>query len=133
MRLTAIAVLALLTSQSAIASKNFVSVRDPAQLSKLLSEIPSRDKNLSTVFLRYGLTVESILLSEPDESDIDDGSSSIRRGDRFLDINLREPLPNVLECPLFQPIAFTLRGGKYLPQTTTANFLSRGKCEAPGK
>jgi hypothetical protein len=133
MRLTSVAVLALLTSQTAIASKNFVSVRDPAQVSKLLSEIPSRGKNLGVVSLRYGLTVESILLSEPDEFDITDGSSSIRRGDRFVDINLREPLPAVLECPLFQPISFTLRRGKYLPGTTSANFLSRGKCEPPSE
>lgn len=133
MRLPSIAVMILLISQSALASKNFVSVRDPAQVSKILSEIPSRDKNLSAVFLRYGLTVESILLSEPDESDITYGSSWIRRGDRFLDINLREPLPAVLECPMFQPISFTLRRGKYLPGTTTANFLSRGQCEPPGK
>lgn len=133
MQLISVAVVALLISQSTFASKNFISVTDPAQVNKILSEIPSRDKNLSAVLRRYGLTAESILLSEPDESDVNERSPSIRSGNRFLDINLREPLPSVLECQLFQPISFIFRGGRYLPQTTTANFLFRGKCEAPGK
>lgn len=133
MRLAPFAVVMLLVSQDAIASKNFISVTDPVEIDKILRKIPARNANLSFFLRRYGLTVESILLSDPDESDISDGSSSSRRGDRFLDINLREPLPAGLECPLFQPISFTLRRGKYLPGTTTANFLSHSKCEPPGK
>lgn len=133
MRVILLAVAIVFMAQSALASKNFVSVSSRAEIDKTLSEIPARGRNLEIVLRHFGLKADSILLAEPDETDIASSSLSIRKGDRFIDINLREPLPAVTECQLFQPISFTLRGGKYLPQTTTANFLARGKCEAPGK
>lgn len=126
------AVTTLLISQStALASKNFILVSNSFQVNKILKSIPARENNLGILLLSYGLTVESVLISEPDESEIMDGTASVRRGDRFIDINLTEPLPRLSECQLFQPISFTFRSGRYLPKTTTANFLSTGKCESP--
>lgn len=133
MRSTLFAVAIILIAQSTLASTNFVSVRDHAGVAKILSVIPARGSNLEIVLRQYGLKADSILLSEPEEPDLESSSFLVRKGDRFIDINLREPLPTVLGCQLFQPISFTLRDKKYLPQTTTANFLSRGKCEPPGK
>jgi hypothetical protein len=133
MRLIFIAAATLLASQTALASTNFVSVSAAAKVDEIVSAIPARKSNLTAVLRSYGLTADSALLSEPEESDINDGSFLIRRGDRFIDIRLREPVFTNPECPVMQTISFTLRHGKYLPESRTANFLFSGKCQAPDR
>lgn len=88
----------ILIVKFALASKNFLSERDPAKIANILTNIPAGKNSLDLVLRAYGLKAVSILFSEPDQTDIDNGSFLVLREDRFIDIVLSGPLPHVQEC-----------------------------------
>jgi hypothetical protein len=118
---------------TASASKNFVTFKSPQKIDSILDAIPAREFNLAAVMRSYNIKVDSIQFSEPDASDINDGSFLNKKADKFIDINLKDPVPTNSECPIIGALSFTLRKGKYLPETRTGNFLVNRICEAPDR
>lgn len=122
---------ALLACQHSYASKNAVTIKSQDKINQLISSIPAQGGRLDYVLSRYGLRVSSILLLEADDADINDGSFMYKKGDKFIDIYLKTPIPSNAQCEIWQPITLLLRKRKYLPQSRTSNFLLKGKCVAP--
>jgi hypothetical protein len=120
-------------TQSAFASKNIATVSLPGKIQNIAEAIPARGSSLAAVMRSYGLEIDSVMLSDADDADINDGSFLNKKGDRFISISLKDPVPTNPECKIMDPFSFTLRKGKYLPESRTANFLLRGKCEAPDR
>lgn len=127
----ALIIAALLISSHAYASKNPITIKSQDKINKITSSIPAQGKSLGYVLNIHALSVSKILLSEADEADINDGSSLYKKGDKFIDIYLKNPLPTNSKCEIWQSFNLILRKGKYFAESRTSNFLLNGKCVAP--
>lgn len=121
-------VLFLVSTHNAYASKNFVDLKSKEKINAVLSAIPAGKINLAQRLNELGLEPSTVALSEADDSDINDGSSTYQKGDKFVDIYLKTPITTNPKCDLFPLIKFKVRKGNYLPESKASNFLLTGKC-----
>jgi len=129
----ATSLISLFTSAAVLSQPGYRLLEKPKAVDDFLSLIPARESNLAAVMRTYGLRASSIAISPVTTDDVNDGTFLNKKGDISVTIDLVEPVMASAECPVQQPIYLTRRGGRYLADTRTANFLLHRVCEAPNR
>lgn len=111
--------------------------QDRARIDKILSHIPVTDKamnyrNIGERLANIGVTVDSIIIYKiATKREIELPEDRI--GDVIYQISTSNPSSVITEhyCDILGSPTYRKRGGKFLPEDKTANWLMTGKCELP--
>lgn len=130
------ALLALLVGVGAAAAGDRT-VKDPAEIQKILRTVPFADRfmyaNLAERLPNLGLKVDRVDIGTLTADDVSLSRGLYKRGDVQYVFSMNEPNEVVKAlCPIWSRFTLIKRGGKWLPDDRTSNFLISGyKCKAP--
>ncbi|MES2742467.1 MAG: hypothetical protein V4754_16195 [Pseudomonadota bacterium] len=120
-----------LSAYSAHAVSNQVTLYTPSEIKQVMRAVPVGNDNLLEVMSRLDLVVSNVRIAEADEGDVNDGTFTHRKGDKFFDFKIKDLQGKRLACALSNEFRLTLRKGQYLAESRTSNFLINSKCEGP--
>lgn len=127
----------LLAAAAGMANAGDRTINDPSEIQKILRAVPFADKsmypNLAARLPNLGLRVERVDVGALTADDVFLSHGLYRRGDVQYVFSTNEPNEVVKKlCPIWSRFTLIRRGGKWLPDDRTSNFLVTGyKCAAP--
>lgn len=130
-------VLAALIATAGVATAADRTIKDPGEIQKILRTVPFADKtmypSLAERLPNLGLQVERVEVGALTADDVAQSHGLYRRGDVQYVFSTNEPNDVVKKiCPIWSRFTLIRRGGKWLPDDRTSNFLVSGfKCAAP--
>lgn len=130
-------VLAALIATGGVATAADRTIKDPGEIQKLLRSVPFADKtmypSLAERLPNLGPRVDRVDVGTLTADDVSLSHGLYRRGDVQYVFSTNEPNEVVKKlCPIWSRFTLIRRGGKWLPDDRTSNFLVSGyKCAAP--
>ena len=131
------AVLASVIAAAGVATAADRTIKDPGEIQKILGTVPFSDKtmypSLAERLPNLGLRVDRVDVGTLTADDVSLSQGLYRRGDVQYVFSTNEPNEVVRKlCPILSRFTLIRRGGKWLPDDRTSNFLTSGyKCAAP--
>lgn len=132
-----VVVLASLIATAGVAAAADRTIQDPGEIQKILRTVPFADKTMypsvAERLPNLGLRVERVDVATLTADDVSLSHGLYRRGDVQYVFSTNEPNEVVKKlCPISSRFTLIRRGGKWLPDDRTSNFLVTGyKCAAP--
>lgn len=132
-----VVVLAALIATAGVAAAADRTIKDPGEIQKILRTVPFADKTMypsvAERLPNLGLRVERVDVATLTADDVSLSHGLYRRGDVQYVFSTNEPNEVVKKlCPISSRFTLIRRGGKWLPDDRTSNFLVTGyKCAAP--
>lgn len=135
--LVKVGVLASVIATAGVAAAADRTIKDPGEIQKILRTVPFADKtmypSLAERLPNLGLQVQRVDVGALSADDVALSHGLYRRGDVQYVFSTNEPNGVVKKlCPIWSRFTLIRRGGKWLPDDRTSNFLVTGyKCAAP--
>lgn len=132
-----VVVLASLIATAGVAAAADRTIKDLGEIQKILRTVPFADKTMypsvAERLPNLGLRVERVDVATLTADDVSLSHGLYRRGDVQYVFSTNEPNEVVKKlCPISSRFTLIRRGGKWLPDDRTSNFLVTGyKCAAP--